>query len=54
MDIEKLGISGSVSMKSLLEYYGLKDTEENRMRIIKNVLNEFEMKFKWHVPYLKW
>jgi hypothetical protein len=52
--IEKLGVSASVSMTTLLSYYGLKDTEENRDKIIKNALNEFASRFKREVPYLKW
>lgn len=54
MDVEQLGVSAAVSMRMLLAHYGLQDTEENRMRIIKNVLNEFANKYMWDVPYLKW
>jgi hypothetical protein len=52
--IEELGISGLVNLQELLKYYGLEDTDENRIRIIKNALNEFESRFKRDVPHLKW
>jgi hypothetical protein len=54
MDTSKLGLSTEISILMLLSRYGLKDTEENRNKVVKNSVIEFANTYTYDCPVLKY